>query len=93
MSQPKDDIEDLRNLGKISGAWLRSVGIVTQQQLRDFGAVVAFKIIRDRNPRVNLNLLWAMAAGLEGRDWRELSAHEKDRLQVELKRLTQADEM
>lgn len=93
MSQPKDDIEGLRNLGPTSAAWLRSVGILTQRQLRDFGAVVAFKIVRDKNPKASLNLLWAMAAGLEGRDWRELSALEKESLRVELKRLTQADDV
>jgi len=93
MSQPKADIEGLRNLGATSAAWLRSVGILTQRQLRDFGAVVAFKIVRDKNPKASLNLLWAMAAGLEGRDWRELSALEKESLRVELKRLTQADDV
>jgi hypothetical protein len=41
---------------------------------------MAFRLVKQRQPTVSLNLLWAMAAGLEDRDWRELSKEEKDRL-------------
>jgi hypothetical protein len=35
---------------------------------------------------VSLNLLWAMVAGLEDRDWRDLTEAEKDRWKAELGR-------
>ena len=37
------------------------------------GPVVAFRLVKQHLPKASLNLLWAMAAGLNGKDWRELS--------------------
>ncbi|TWU23671.1 TfoX/Sxy family DNA transformation protein [Bythopirellula polymerisocia] len=65
-------IETLPNLGPKSGHWLREAGITTIAELERLGAVVAFRIVKRRQPTASLNLLWALAAGLEGKDWREL---------------------
>ncbi len=73
-------IENLRNLGQESGQWLRAVGIRTVAELKEAGAVLAFRLVRKQRKRVSLNLLWAMAAGLQERDWRDLTADEKQRL-------------
>ena len=73
-------IENLRNLGQESGQWLRAVGILTVAQLEDAGAVLAFRLVKKQRRKVSLNLLWAMAAGLQDRDWRDLTADEKQRL-------------
>lgn len=86
----EDDISRLKNLGPASTEWLRKVGILTQSQLGDIGAVVAYKIVCEHIPNASLNLLWALAAGLDGKDWRELSVERKNELREELKRLTQA---
>ncbi len=88
-----DDIGQLKNLGPASTKWLRTAGILTQSQLRDIGPVVAYKIVCERIPNASLNLLWALAAGLDGKDWRELSVARKSALRSELQRLTQADEL
>lgn len=74
-----EPINNLRNLGATSAAWLRDVGILTRSDLDRFGPAMAFRLVKQRQPTVSLNLLWAMAAGLEDRDWRELSKEEKDR--------------
>lgn len=73
-------VENLRNLGAISAAWLRDAGLRTIADLRHAGAVGAFELVRRRQPHCSLNLLWALAAGLEGRDWRELTVEEKQAL-------------
>lgn len=70
-------IENVRNLGPTSAAWLREIGVHTKADLENLGAVFAFLEVRRRRPKTSLNLLWAMAAGLEDRDWRELSEQEK----------------
>ena len=94
MSKPTDDdIGQLKNLGPVSSHWLRTAGIRTQSQLRDIGPVVAYQIVCERIPNASLNLLWALAAGLDGRDWRELSIERKKELRSQLKRLTQAEEL
>ena len=76
-------IESLRNLGPKSGQWLRKAGITTIAELERLGPVVAFRLVKQHQPKASLNLLWAMAAGLKGKDWRELSEATKKRLRKE----------
>lgn len=73
-------IENVRNLGKTSAAWLREIDVRTKADLEHRGPVLAFMLVRRRRPDVSLNLLWAMAAGLADRDWRDLSDDEKAEL-------------
>lgn len=79
-----EPIENLRNLGPASAAWLREAGIGTIDQLRRFGPVTAYRLVKQQQPAASLNLLWALAAGLENKDWRELSDDEKDELRDKL---------
>ena len=76
-------IESLRNLGPKSGQWLREAGIATIAELERLGPVVAFRLVKQHQPSASLNLLWAIAAGLKGKDWRELEEATKTRLRKE----------
>jgi len=73
-------IESLPNLGPKSSQWLREAGITTIAELERLGPVVAFRLVKQHQPKASLNLLWAMAAGLKGKDWRVLSETTKMRL-------------
>jgi DNA transformation protein len=73
-------IEALRNLGPKSGQWLREAAITTIAELKRLDPVVTFRFVKQRQPKASLNLLWAMAAGLKGKDWRELTKAMKKRL-------------
>ena len=67
---------------------LAEVGIHTVGELRVIGAVKAYvrvKAVRSRGASVNL--LWSMAAGLDGRGWQEVSTEEKESLLAEVRRL------
>ncbi len=77
-------IESLPNLGPKSGQWLRDAGITTIAELERLGPVVAYRLVKQHQPKASQNLLWAMAAGLEGKDWRELTEETKDRLRTEV---------
>jgi hypothetical protein len=79
-----DPISNLMNLGPTSSQWLRDAGIVTVEQLRRIGAASAFLMVRRRQPAANRNLLWALAAGLQSKDWRSLSDAEKQLLLQEV---------
>jgi len=83
LSQP---IENLRNIGTASADWLREIGIKTIADLEEIGPVSAYRSVKLREPTCGLNLLWAMAAGLAGKDWRELSEDEKESLLREIDR-------
>lgn len=80
-------IEEFPNLGPKSTQWLKASGIETVEQLRRIGPVVAFKIVKQNHARASLNLLWALAAGLEGKDWRDLTPSQKRNLQRQLEEL------
>lgn len=77
---------NLRNLGVTSAHWLVEAGIRSISDLRRIGPLGAFQCVRSKHPDVSLNLLWAMVAGLEDRDWRDLTEAEKDRWKAELGR-------
>lgn len=76
-------IESLLNLGPKSGQWLRDAGINTIADLERLGPVVAYRLVKQHQPKASLNLLWALAAGLKGKDWRELTEETKRRLRKE----------
>ncbi len=67
---------------------LAAAGIRTLDELAELGAVKAYVRVKTLYPkRASLNLLWALAAGLEDRDWRELAEAEKASLRADVRRL------
>ena len=77
LSEP---IENLRNLGPASAAWLREAGIATIADLERVGPVLAYQVVKRTQTNATINLLWALAAGLKNRDWRELTELEQESL-------------
>lgn len=78
------DLASLRNLGPKSTAWFAEAGVDSIAELRRLGAVDAFLLVRTVRRDASLNLLWAVAAGLEDRDWRDLTDREKADLRAEV---------
>lgn len=76
-------VENLRNLGPGSAAWLREIGVHTKADLERVGPVAAYQLVKQRHAGVTLNLLWAMVAALGDRDILELSQGEKANLRAE----------
>jgi DNA transformation protein len=83
-SSLREPIDNLPNLGPTSVAWLREVGIGTIAELQEYGPVAAYRLVKLRQPTASLNLLWSLAAGLQGKDWRKLSQAEQESLRSEL---------
>jgi DNA transformation protein and related proteins len=84
MDEDRLPVARLRNLGPKSARLLAEAGIRTIAELRVLGAAKAYRRVADK---ASLNLLWAIAAGLEDRDWRELTHKEKDSLLAQVRRL------
>jgi len=75
----------LKNIGPKSRGWLAEIGIYTIQDLRNSGAVVAYKMLKERYPKkVSLNLLWGLEAAIRDMDWRELTEMDKEELMKKL---------
>ena len=53
--------EKIRNVGPKSAAWLRQIGIRTEEDLRKFGAVEAYRRVKLAGFKPTLNLLYSMA--------------------------------
>lgn len=66
---------------------LTRVGIDDVATLRRMGAAGAFVAVESAQEGVSLNLLYAIAAGLDGRHWTEITADEKGRLLREVEEL------
>lgn len=77
-------IENLRNLGPTSAVWLREIGVSTVGELERIGPVAAYRLVEQQQPKASLNLLWALAAGLADRDWRDLTDEQKEKLRREV---------
>ncbi|HBY59099.1 MAG TPA: hypothetical protein DEH78_04715 [Solibacterales bacterium] len=66
-------IEEARNLGPVTGAELRALGIATIERLRELGWQEAWALWRERFPeRAHLIAGYAIAGAAEDADWRKL---------------------
>jgi TfoX/Sxy family transcriptional regulator of competence genes len=62
----------IRNIGPKSAAWLRQVGVHTQDDLARLGAVEAYLRVKRAGFRSSLNLLYALEGALTGQHWADL---------------------
>lgn len=75
----KDD-NKIRNVGPKSAAWLRQVGVRTQDDLVRLGPVDAFMKVKRAGFRPSLNLLYALAGAIENCHWADLPDERKTAL-------------
>ncbi|WP_051304732.1 TfoX/Sxy family protein [Chitinilyticum litopenaei] len=80
----KPELAQLPGLGPQSAAWLTAAGIPDRAALAHTGAIQAYLRVRQQQPRVSLNLLWALEGALSGRHWQDIARHERSRLLAEL---------
>ena len=73
-------LEELRNVGPKSAAWLRDAGFADETALRKAGAVLAFSVVRGRRREVSSNLLWAIEGALTETDWRLIPGGRREEL-------------
>ncbi|WP_140727083.1 TfoX/Sxy family protein [Pseudomonas sp. Hp2] len=76
--------EPLRNIGPKSAAWLRQVGVRTQEDLAAAGAVGAFLRVRRAGFKPSLNLLYSLEGALVGCHWQQVPPPRRQQLQAEL---------
>ena len=74
----------IRNLGPVSMRWLSGIGVQTLDELRQLGALDAYRLLALRGIPVSLNLLWAMEAALRDIHWMDLPGDAKDTLRARL---------
>lgn len=67
----------IRNVGPKSAAWLRQIGIRTEEDLRKIGAVEAYRRVKLAGFKPTLNLLYSMAGAEDDCHWTALSEERK----------------
>ncbi len=72
----------LRNIGPKSAAWLRQVGLRTEEDLRAIGALEAFMRVKRAGFKPSLNLLYALEGALLGCHWQEVSPERRSELLI-----------
>ena len=72
----------LRNIGPKSAAWLRQVGLRTQEDLVAVGSVEAFLRVKRAGFRPSLNLLYALEGALLDCHWQQLPEARRSELLI-----------
>ncbi|HBK46425.1 MAG TPA: transcriptional regulator [Xanthomonadaceae bacterium] len=80
--------QQLRNIGPKSAAWLRQVGLRSQQDLHAAGAVGAFMKVRRAGFKPSLNLLYSLEGALVGCHWQDIPEPRRQQLLAELEQAT-----
>ncbi len=70
----------LPNIGPKSAAWLRQVGLRTQEDLAAVGPVEAYVRVRRAGFRPSLNLLYAIEGALTGCHWQQVPEPRRQQL-------------
>lgn len=83
MAQPSE-LTRIRNLGPQCARWLQAIGVHTEAELRELGAVNAYRLLVLRGYRPGMNLVYAIEAGLRGEHWARLAPDVRERLRAEV---------
>ena len=84
-------MNNLRNLGPKSAQMLAGIGLESVEEQRERGSIDTFFKLKFSYPgEVSLNFLWAIEAGLQDRDWRNLTNEEKQSLKDRLALVSKA---
>ena len=74
----------IRNVGPKSAAWLRQVGIKTDDEVRALGAIEAFMKDKRAGFKPSLNLLYALEGAVLDCHWTALTTERKSELVLEV---------
>lgn len=74
----------IRNVGPKSAAWLRQVGIKTDDEVRAIGAIEAFMKVKRAGFKPSLNLLYALEGAVLDCHWTALTTERKSELVLEV---------
>lgn len=84
--QMKNDnsLADWLKMGPTSSQWLAEIGVHTRAELTEVGVVEAYCLVRARQPRASLNLLYALYGAVHNIPWNMIPPEIKTTLQEEV---------
>lgn len=72
--------DKIRNIGPKSAAWLRQVGIRSDEDVKRLGALECFLKVRKAGFKAGLNLLYALAGAEADCHWQDIGKERKQSL-------------
>lgn len=84
MSVDDDSIDSLRALGPMSRRLLGQIGVASASQLRARDPFDLYAQLKAFDNAVSLNMLYALIAAIEDRDWREVARSDRMRILMRL---------
>ena len=72
----------MKNLGPVSGGWLKTIGIETRDELEKMGIEAAFEGLVLQGFNVNALMLYAMEGALRDTHWNEIPQKRKAELRI-----------
>ena len=79
-----EDLTKIVNIGPVLAAKLNDIGIHNHQELADIGSLEAMLRIREDDPDVCYNMLYALEGAIRGIRWHTLPKKEREALKSEL---------
>jgi DNA transformation protein and related proteins len=82
MSEKKKRL-GIKNVGPKTEQWLKDVGVQSYADLERLGSVEVYRRLKERDPAVSLNALYALEAALWDLHWLELPPELKEKVKRE----------
>lgn len=79
-ASPGTTTDKIRNIGPKSAAWLRQVGIRTDEDVKRLGALECFIKVKKAGFKAGLNLLYALAGAEDDCHWQDIGEARKQSL-------------
>ena len=70
-------IEELLSIGPFTAALLREIGVVTVTRLRELGSIETFRLLRQVDPSLGLQVLWRLESALASTPIRKIRAERR----------------
>lgn len=74
----------IRNVGPKSAAWLRQVGIRSEEEVKALGSIEVFFKVKKAGFKASLNLLYALEGAVLDCHWTEVSTERRNELLLEV---------
>lgn len=74
----------IRNVGPKSAAWLRQVGIRSEDEVKSLGSIEVFFKVKKAGFKASLNLLYALEGAVLDCHWTEVSTERRNELLLEV---------
>jgi DNA transformation protein and related proteins len=87
---PAVELAALANLGPKSAQALVAAGVTSFAQVQRLGSVATYAKVKQVNPRVTLNLLWALEGAVSGLPWQVVAKEHRTSLLLALDALQNA---